>query len=754
MKNILRFLTAVFLIFLLMGSSIWVQTTINVPGDYSTIEAAVNAASNGDIINVAAGIYTPAGGRLIINKSITLQADPSSTTRPKINTNCRSWTSCAIQIASDNVIFQGFEVDNSAADPSHLKFYIVGDYGNAKNGWTIRNCDIHNGRNCIRPVGNNVTIEYNNLHETESDLINAEYGNCYGLKVRYNWLHSHHSDLGGKPAGITYTCSSAPGADVEISYNYCWASRTFIDFQNSGGLSPANKIIVAHNTVDYWIGDLPVPIVGTENAQQMSIAWWSSTGKWNGPNFEIRDNIFSRQKWYEVVDTDNLLQGEITLKNNMFWKWYLNDTWYPSYQYLNEWPDLRGAVGWDNMGAGNDFVIDMGIIADPFYAATGSTPDEYYALTCASPAYNTATDGTHIGAWQGILLCTVPITSTAGTNGTITPLGVTNVDYGGDQNYTITPDLGYHIVDVLVDGNSQGAIDNYTFNNVTVSHTISVSFAGLESSISDIITELLSLFNVSLTNTNSLNKTGENKDDKKLEEVIKYLTNALEPDLWLDEIHLDAKHGNKVFDEIKKAVNKLNELVKDKKSSLPDETLHGIIINLANITDLLARVEINDAAVSCLDNDCQKEIDKANDEMEKAQEELVKENYDKAIDHNKKAWEHAEKAIKKTLDKSSPDKNIVASFYNLPVNFSLYQNYPNPFNPTTSIKFDLPEAANVSLKVYNSLGQLVATLISNEYCDAGRYEKTFEANKLASGVYIYQLICDKFTAIKKMVITK
>jgi len=393
-----------FLVLVFAIASMGVATNITVPGDHATIEAAIAAAAPGDTVSVAAGTYTPAGGRLIINKSITVQAEPGSVTRPLILTNCASWTSCAIQIAADNVVFDGFEVDNSAAKANTLGFYIVGDYGGAKNGWTIRNCDIHNGRNCIRPIGNNVTIEYNNLHETESDLINAEYGACYGLTVRYNWLHSHHSDLGGKPAGITYSCSTTapPDSDVEISYNYCWATRTFVDFQNFGGLSPANTIVVAHNTVDYWIGDLPTPVVGTENAQQMSVAWWAGSGNWNAPRFVIRDNLFTRQKWYAIVDTDSFLLGQVLLQRNMYWQWYLNDSWYPGYAYPNEWPGPRGAVGWDNMGTGNEFVDLNGLTGDPLYAATGVTPDEYYALRAGSPAYFAATDGTNIGAWQGL----------------------------------------------------------------------------------------------------------------------------------------------------------------------------------------------------------------------------------------------------------------------------------------------------------------------------------------------------------------
>ena len=368
---------------------------------FNTVQGGIDAVAVAGTVNVREGTYTPAGGRVIVNKSITVQAEPGLTVRPKINTSYAGWTNCAIQIGADNVVFQGFEVDNRAAHATGLRGYIVGDYGAARNGWVVRNCDIHNGRNAIRPVGNNVTIEYNNLHETESDLINAEYGNCYGLKVSHNWLHSHHSDLGGKPAGLTYNVSSTGGANVEVTYNYAWACRTFIDFQNNGGLSPANHVLVAHNTVDFWIGDLPDP-VNTQNGEQMSLAWWSGSGNsWNGPNFEIRDNLFTRQKWYAVVDTDAYLQGQITLRKNMFWQWYLRKDWYPTYAYPNEWPGPRGAVGWDNMGPGNQFVMQDCITGDPLYLATGATPDQYYALRCGSPALDAATDGTNIGAWQG-----------------------------------------------------------------------------------------------------------------------------------------------------------------------------------------------------------------------------------------------------------------------------------------------------------------------------------------------------------------
>nr|MBC8491613.1 T9SS type A sorting domain-containing protein [Candidatus Neomarinimicrobiota bacterium] len=89
----------------------------------------------------------------------------------------------------------------------------------------------------------------------------------------------------------------------------------------------------------------------------------------------------------------------------------------------------------------------------------------------------------------------------------------------------------------------------------------------------------------------------------------------------------------------------------------------------------------------------------------------------------------------------------------LPESFKLHQNYPNPFNPTTTISFDLPEAANVQLVIYNMMGQQVAEL-KNENMQPGFYKMNFNASHLASGVYIYRIQANNFAAIKKMTILK
>lgn len=95
-----------------------------------------------------------------------------------------------------------------------------------------------------------------------------------------------------------------------------------------------------------------------------------------------------------------------------------------------------------------------------------------------------------------------------------------------------------------------------------------------------------------------------------------------------------------------------------------------------------------------------------------------------------------------------PDENTGA-----PVAYKLMQNYPNPFNPATRIRFTIPERAHVTLKVYNILGQEVATLL-NEELSAGNYVSLFEANTLSSGVYFYKLQAGSFSQVKKMLLMK
>ena len=89
----------------------------------------------------------------------------------------------------------------------------------------------------------------------------------------------------------------------------------------------------------------------------------------------------------------------------------------------------------------------------------------------------------------------------------------------------------------------------------------------------------------------------------------------------------------------------------------------------------------------------------------------------------------------------------------IPSAYSLSQNYPNPFNPTTKIQYSLPEALNVRLSVYNSMGQEMMQLV-NENQSIENYIVEFNAQNLPSGIYFYRLQTNKFVDTKKMLLLK
>ena len=89
----------------------------------------------------------------------------------------------------------------------------------------------------------------------------------------------------------------------------------------------------------------------------------------------------------------------------------------------------------------------------------------------------------------------------------------------------------------------------------------------------------------------------------------------------------------------------------------------------------------------------------------------------------------------------------------IPTVYDLVQNFPNPFNPSTSIRFSIPEAGLVTLKVYSLLGEEVATIV-NEFKNAGNYSAQFDASSLTSGVYVYRISTGNYTASKKMMLMK
>jgi hypothetical protein len=105
------------------------------------------------------------------------------------------------------------------------------------------------------------------------------------------------------------------------------------------------------------------------------------------------------------------------------------------------------------------------------------------------------------------------------------------------------------------------------------------------------------------------------------------------------------------------------------------------------------------------------------------------------------------------LDGRVQYSDIIEVEFNVPKDFVLHQNYPNPFNPSTTIKYAVPRTSLVNIKVYDMTGQEVASLV-NEMKETGTYEVNFDAHNLASGVYIYRMIADNFTSVRKLNLLK
>ena len=100
-----------------------------------------------------------------------------------------------------------------------------------------------------------------------------------------------------------------------------------------------------------------------------------------------------------------------------------------------------------------------------------------------------------------------------------------------------------------------------------------------------------------------------------------------------------------------------------------------------------------------------------------------------------------------------PSRTSVAEHNTQPSTYALSQNYPNPFNPTTLIRYQIPSAGRVTLRVYNLIGQQVAELVNNTQ-EAGRYQVSWDASHLPSGIYFYRLASGGFTQTRKLTLVK
>ena len=132
----------------------------------------------------------------------------------------------------------------------------------------------------------------------------------------------------------------------------------------------------------------------------------------------------------------------------------------------------------------------------------------------------------------------------------------------------------------------------------------------------------------------------------------------------------------------------------------------------------------------------------------------TKENNYSFVDKNLGTGSYSYKLFQIDFDETRTESEIVnVNINSQPKEYALMQNYPNPFNPTTTIEYSIPENGNVKLKIYNSLGEEVATLV-NEYKTVGNLKFNFDASALPSGIYFYRINANNFSSVKKLILLK
>jgi photosystem II stability/assembly factor-like uncharacterized protein len=132
----------------------------------------------------------------------------------------------------------------------------------------------------------------------------------------------------------------------------------------------------------------------------------------------------------------------------------------------------------------------------------------------------------------------------------------------------------------------------------------------------------------------------------------------------------------------------------------------------------------------------------------------TQENNYSFVDENLGVGNFSYKLVQIDFDGTRTESDVVKVEINsLPAEYDLSQNYPNPFNPSTTIKYTIPSGEFVNLRVFNSIGEEVKTLV-NEYKTEGTHEVKFDAADLSSGIYFYKIDAGKFSSIKKMILLK
>jgi len=320
----------------------------------------------------------------------------------------------------------------------------------------------------------------------------------------------------------------------------------------------------------------------------------------------------------------------------------------------------------------------------------------------------------------------------AGTSsgGSITPSGAVLVNHGSDQTFVITPDPGYHFVDLFVDSVHVDSTVSYTFYNVTTNHSI---YAIFDINTYTITASASAGGTISPSGTVSVNHGGSQQ----------FLI-AANTGYHLDTLFVDGMHV--------------------------DSTTSYTFYNVTSNHSIYAKFAINTYIITASAG--------PNGSISPSGNVVVNYGADQSFNFIPNSGYIVDSVF---VDGSFVGSDTSYTFHNVTANHTIYvqfklwegiknveeipteyalrQNYPNPFNPSTLIQFDLPKQSTVTLKVYNLIGTEVVTIYDNQSFTAGYKEVTFDGANLASGIYFYRLVAvgsdgNTFTQVKRMMLIK
>ncbi|MCW9097493.1 MAG: T9SS type A sorting domain-containing protein, partial [Ignavibacteriaceae bacterium] len=242
------------------------------------------------------------------------------------------------------------------------------------------------------------------------------------------------------------------------------------------------------------------------------------------------------------------------------------------------------------------------------------------------------------------------------------------------------------------------------------------------------------------------NCSWDNNTKRDINNAISYITTALT--YFEDDNHLKTNKGLNFYDKITSSVNLIYSYLDEPDfGSGIDLSLYYLIEGSYKLA-VIVRDEAEEPG-ACHVSNCEELLQSTNRELGKAINESKQDHYVYILNHLTNAWKFAMNVMGANLKKESGEEDVNLT----PTEYGLDQNYPNPFNPNTTINYQLPQKNHVSLKVYDIIGNLVSTLVDQEM-EAGYYSVDWNANQLASGIYIYRIISGSYVSTKKMILMK